>query len=99
MFDGFICYEEYFLEIFVIVFGNILYLGGSVGDDLKFEVIYVFYNGEFYWDVVVLLFVGMGKFFIVFFIDYINFFVLKLVVIYVDFELWIVYEINGEFVV
>lgn len=48
MFDGFICYEEYFLEIFVIVFGNILYLGGSVGDDLKFEVIYVFYNGEFY---------------------------------------------------
>lgn len=82
--DGLLVCEELVVYILQLVFGNILLCGGLVGDDLKFGSIWVFYEGVFYNDSVLLMLISMLLLFCVFKIQYFVSEMERMVVIEVD---------------
>lgn len=81
------------------VLGEVLLIGGLLGDGLVFCEIFVFYDGWFCKDVVVVVILLLLWWMKVFCVQYYGLGDIKMVIIVVDLVMWIVYEINVEFVV
>lgn len=94
--DGLSLMEEKLLGMLSPLVPRVHMVGGSAGDDLKFEKTYIHVNGEVYSDAAILVLITSTLPFSTFKIQHFTPTDKKLVITKADVDRRIVYEINGE---